>query len=123
MEIAKQNVRAAFVTKIDGRRDRVELDTDPQALLCERFFLRKWKTGVLPGPGEYEVQIRYRSRPVPCTVTAAGENFCEVRPRIPLRAVTPGQIGALYRGEELLGGGIITMGEEDDDRFPGGTGL
>ena len=99
----------AFVTAIDGRRDRVELETDPAALLRDRFMLKKGKSGVLPPPGEYEIQIRYRSRPVPCTVTTAEEDGLSVSVLRPLRAVTPGQIGALYRGEQLMGGGIITL--------------
>ena len=99
----------AFVTAIDGKRDRVELETDPTALLRDRFLLKKGKSGVLPPPGEYEIQIRYRSRPVPCTVAAAGEKCLAVTVPRPLRAVTPGQIGALYRGERLMGGGIITL--------------
>ena len=99
----------AFVTAVDGTRNRVELETDPAALLRDRFHLRKWKSGVLPLPGEYEIQIRYRSRPVPCTVAAAGKDRLAVRVPHPLRAVTPGQIGALYRGERLMGGGIITL--------------
>ena len=50
--------------------------------------------------------------PVPCEVVSCDETQCRIRTQQPLRAVTPGQIGALYRGEELCGGGIIRLEQQ-----------
>lgn len=102
----------AFVTSIDPVRNRVELETDQSALMCREFYLSRWKSAFLPPPGEYEIQIRYRSRPIQCVLEYEGDNWCRITPSTPLRAVTPGQIGALYRGEKLCGGGIINLTKE-----------
>jgi tRNA-uridine 2-sulfurtransferase len=61
------------------------------------------------GPGDRcEVQIRYRARAIPATVTAAGPDSLSLTSDLPLRAVTPGQSGVLYTAEgRVLGGGVI----------------
>jgi len=57
-------------------------------------------------PPEADVKIRYRKRAVPGRITPDGEeiriDFAE-----PQEAVTPGQAVVLYRGDEVLGGGVI----------------
>ena len=61
------------------------------------------------GPGDRcEVQVRYRSRPVPATVRSAGDSTLTLALEQPARAITPGQSGVLYGDEgQLLGGGVI----------------
>jgi tRNA-specific 2-thiouridylase len=60
------------------------------------------------GPGDRcEVQIRYRARPAAAEVRAAGPDTLELALLEPVRAVSPGQSGVLYRGDRVLGGGII----------------
>lgn len=57
-------------------------------------------------PAEAEVKIRYRKRAVPARITPCVQgiriDFAE-----PQEAVTPGQAAVLYRGDEVLGGGVI----------------
>ena len=53
-----------------------------------------------------EVQIRYRATPVPGEIELHGKEAV-VKFFQPARAVTPGQAAVFYRGEEVLGGGII----------------
>jgi len=61
-----------------------------------------------PTPGEeLLVQLRYRARPVRATVDETTEHAVRLRLQTPQRAVTPGQSGAVYRGEVLVGGGRI----------------
>jgi len=55
---------------------------------------------------ECEVQIRYRKPGVKCRV-ALREDYTEVVFRNPQKAVTPGQIGALYMNDVVLCGGVI----------------
>ncbi|MFO7605994.1 MAG: tRNA 2-thiouridine(34) synthase MnmA [Desulfurivibrionaceae bacterium] len=67
-----------------------------------------WLAGRSPGlPGEFEVRIRYRQQPVPARVVPGEAGGFDIFFAEPQRAVSPGQFAALYRGEELLGGGPI----------------
>ncbi|HKC47994.1 MAG TPA: tRNA 2-thiouridine(34) synthase MnmA [Gemmatimonadales bacterium] len=54
------------------------------------------------------VQCRYRARAVPGTVEECDGDRLALRLAEPVRAITPGQSGALYdEGGRLLGGGVI----------------
>ncbi len=61
------------------------------------------------GPGDTAwVQCRYRAQAVPGTVRALTPAALELRLAEPVRAITPGQSGALYDADgRLLGGGVI----------------
>lgn len=52
-------------------------------------------------------KIRYRHRPVPCTVIPQEGGQVEVRFNDPQAAVTPGQTVVFYHGDEVLGGAWI----------------
>ncbi len=54
-----------------------------------------------------EVQVRHRAAAARAEVTAAGGGRVALRLLEPVRAVAPGQSGVLYRGEQVLGGGVI----------------
>ena len=54
-----------------------------------------------------ELQIRYRSRPVPARITRSCNGRIQLELNEPARAITPGQSGVLYDGRKLLGGGIL----------------
>jgi tRNA-uridine 2-sulfurtransferase len=66
-----------------------------------------WIRGEPPG-GSFEAQamVRYNALPAPCRVDASEEAF-EVFFGERVWALTPGQHAVLYRGEEVLGGGVI----------------
>ena len=55
-----------------------------------------------------EVQIRYRSRAIPCVARSIGNGDWKVRFHEDFPSVTPGQAAVFYRGDQLLGGGWIT---------------
>ena len=59
-----------------------------------------------PEPIAVDARIRYRSEPVPATVSVVDES-AEVRFERPQRAVTPGQAVVFYDGERVVGGGTI----------------
>jgi tRNA-specific 2-thiouridylase len=58
-------------------------------------------------PAECEVEVRYRSEPVPATLTACADGELAVRFARPVAPVVPGQYAVFYRGERVLGGGVI----------------
>ncbi len=61
-----------------------------------------------PGPGErLDIQLRYRSKPLPANILSTSDGSVDVALEEPARAVAPGQSGVFYRGEQLLGGGVI----------------
>jgi tRNA-specific 2-thiouridylase len=64
--------------------------------------------GILSG-GEIpvEAKIRYRHPPLPATLRMLADARAQVRFRNPGPAVSPGQACVFYRGDEVLGGGII----------------
>ncbi len=64
-----------------------------------------------PGPGEgVSVQVRHRGREVAGEVEAVEATRLVLRLFEAHHAVTPGQSAAIYKGEELLGGGRILAG-------------
>jgi tRNA-specific 2-thiouridylase len=66
-----------------------------------------WLAEPLEAGERCEVQIRYRAGPVEAVVRSAGPATLELDLLEPARAVAPGQSGVLYRGDRVLGGGII----------------
>jgi len=54
-----------------------------------------------------EVRIRYRAEPLTAVVTWASDGCVGLTLGAPARAAAPGQSGVFYRGEQVLGGGVI----------------
>jgi tRNA-uridine 2-sulfurtransferase len=66
-----------------------------------------WLADVIP-PLQCEAQIRYRQAPQKCYLEMNNEGII-VQFDTPQRAITPGQVCALYDGDRVLGSGIITL--------------
>jgi tRNA-specific 2-thiouridylase len=79
-------------------------------LLGHRVILEElnWLSRPLAEGESCELQVRYRSRAVPATVLAGEPGRVELALASPVRAITPGQSGVLYRRDgQVLGGGVI----------------
>lgn len=101
--------RPLYVVEISPEDRRVIVGTEDE-LYAMRVELEDANWLVEPlAPGDAcDVQVRYRARAVPARVATAGTGTLTLELLTPARAVTPGQSGVLYRGEQLLGGGIIS---------------
>jgi len=66
-----------------------------------------WIAGHPPSVDEeLTVRVRHRHGGAPCKVEVRGEGFV-VHALEPVRSPAPGQAAVLYRGEEIVGGGVI----------------
>ncbi|MDI6857833.1 MAG: tRNA 2-thiouridine(34) synthase MnmA [Dehalococcoidia bacterium] len=99
-----------YVASIDARENVITIG-DEEDLLSEALIADavNWVSGRPPeGEAAVEAKIRYRTPAAPATVRMRGAR-AEVRFRERQRAVTPGQAVVFYQGEEVIGGGIISV--------------
>jgi len=90
---------------------RVVVTTDPDRLLARGLALGDCRWYELPVADEVvEVQVRYRGRRIRCRVEL-DEGRARVELEEPARALAPGQSAVFYRGDLVLGGGVI-LGRE-----------
>jgi tRNA-specific 2-thiouridylase len=97
-----------YVVEIDSASDRVVLGCK-QDLNCAGLIARdvNWIETPAEQTVEAEVQIRYRSRAVPCTVVRLPDGSWRASFHESLPGVAPGQAAVFYRGTQVLGGGWI----------------
>jgi tRNA-specific 2-thiouridylase len=55
------------------------------------------------------VKVRYATPATPATVEPIAEDQLRIHFHTPQRAISPGQSAVLYRGDQVLGGGIIQL--------------
>jgi tRNA-specific 2-thiouridylase len=103
-----------YVVDIEGESKRVVVGKK-EALRCQGLLAGKVNWIEPPGADEIaaEVQIRYRSPAIPCSLRPNEEGACAVRFTEDSPAVTPGQAAVFYRGNQLLGGGWIERAIRD----------
>lgn len=97
-----------YVVKLDIARNTLVVGYEDEAN-CQALTAGQVNWCALPPQTEpfgCEVQIRYKSRPIPCTVYPSESGF-EARFHEPQRAVTPGQWAVLYEDDYVLAAGII----------------
>jgi tRNA-specific 2-thiouridylase len=100
---------ALYVTEIDAEANRLTVGT---AADLGRDRLTATAVNFIAcapprAPLRVEARIRHGHRPAPATVVATGEGEAEVVFDEPQRAVTPGQSVVWYRGDLVVGGGVI----------------
>jgi tRNA-specific 2-thiouridylase len=101
--------QAVFVKEIVPAENRVVLG-DLSSLERTEMRLKDWNIvdpSQLLGRDDVVVKIRYRKQENRCTVTLQPDNTLLVHLHEPLTAIAPGQAAAFYRGNVVLGGGII----------------
>ena len=96
-----------YVAAIDAGSQRVTVGTREE-VARSGFSAREvtWTQGAPIEVTECEVQLRHRGQPLPARVVAEG-SAVRVELRAPAVGVAPGQSAVFYRGDEVLGGGVI----------------
>ncbi len=98
---------ARFVVEKDVEKNIIIVGEEDDARLFRSDCLliqMNWLTDYIPDI--CEAQIRYRQKPQKCRLKMKGDSLCIFFDE-PQRAVTPGQVCALYDGERVLGSAII----------------
>ena len=100
-----------YVLKLEPADARVVVGSREElggrSLVAEQV---NWIAGGAPdGPQRLTARIRHRHTDAPATVTADGSTSASVEFDDPQMAITPGQAVVFYRGEEVLGGGWISV--------------
>ncbi len=101
--------RAVFVKEILPAENKVILG-DLKSLEKTEMRLKEWNIvspEALLGKDDVIVKIRYRKQANRCTVTLQADGNLHVKLHEPLTAIASGQAAAFYRGDIVLGGGII----------------
>jgi len=103
-----------YVVKLDPVMNRVIVgDRDSSGSLDCSVTRLNWVSIAEPtAPIRCEVQVRYRSAPVPVSVVPLENDRVKLVFDEPQFGITPGQAAVFYDGEMLLGGGIIEKSVE-----------
>jgi tRNA-uridine 2-sulfurtransferase len=100
-----------YVSRIDPLSNTIQLgrreDLETRVIPIERV---SFISPVPPTNGfRASVRIRHRAEPIPATVSPVGERRWRVSTDIPVWAAAPGQAAVLYDGDEVIGGGRISV--------------
>lgn len=99
----------------------IAMGTDHPALFSEVFDAgpASWVRGKAPSmPGNYQFRVRHQQELPPGLVSSpdeGGHSF-RVKAERPVRAIAPGQVVALYDGDECLGSAPILRAGTYHDR-------
>src|SRR4030042_201634 len=99
-----------YVLNKNLKKNALIVTKNEKDLLKKELFVKNvnWISGKKPKlPLKVMAKIRYRHQSAPATMYKRPDTKYRVLFSSPQRAVTPGQSAVFYRGEELLGGGII----------------
>jgi tRNA-specific 2-thiouridylase len=98
-----------YVVKLDPVMNRVVVGNRESAGSDRASVSRiNWVSIAPPtAPITAEVQVRYRSSPVPAQILPLEGDRVQLRFADPQFGITPGQAAVFYQGELLLGGGIL----------------
>lgn len=98
-----------YVIRLEPISNRVVVGPD-QALWSDTVTVKQVNWMVpMPFTGTtVQVMIRYRQQPVNAQMTKSDEHSCVVTFDHPVRAVTPGQVAAIYQDGRVIAGGVIS---------------
>lgn len=74
---------------------------------CDVTDLNLFDRGLLASSNEVDVKVRYATPATPARVEPLGGETLRIHFHVPQRALSPGQSAVFYRGDQVIGGGII----------------
>ena len=92
-----------YVTRIETESGRVYLGEEA-SLFRKGFRFSKFHAVREFDKGHKELKVKIRYRSEPASIVFEGDFITFSQPQ---KAVTPGQIAVIYKGDEVLGGGFI----------------
>ena len=103
--------KALFVKQIIPQTNRIIISDNLRALEHTEMYLSDWQVtnpkALFGIQEDIIVKIRYRKQANRCTVTPTNDGRLHVLLHEPLASIAAGQAAAFYRGDTVLGGGII----------------
>ncbi|MCM8770253.1 MAG: tRNA 2-thiouridine(34) synthase MnmA [Candidatus Omnitrophica bacterium] len=97
-----------YVSAIDGKRNRLVVGEKKDVFKKE--FIAKdvhFILGTINKKIELKAKIRYNHKEAVCVIQRLKRNRLKVKFKKPQAAITPGQSVVFYKGEVVVGGGII----------------
>jgi len=104
-----------WVVDKDLKKNLLIVTKNEKDLLRDELFCKdvNWISGREPKlPMEVKAKIRYKTNFAKATIYSVKNKIYKAIFEKPQRAITPGQSVVFYKGEELLGGGIICDSNE-----------
>jgi tRNA-specific 2-thiouridylase len=97
-----------YVASKDKNKNQLIVSKNERDLLIKKFWAKEINLFISGARKKFscKVKIRYKSKQVLAEVVVRGKR-AEITLKNPQKAVTPGQSVVFYKGEKLLGGGII----------------
>ncbi len=104
-----------YVLRLEAETNRVVAGPE-QALWARSALLEEMNWMIEPSLQEFPVlaQIRYRQQAVAARIKPGRGGSARLTFEQPVRAITPGQIAAVYQANRLLGGGRIVREVSDE---------
>jgi len=94
------------VVKLDGASAQVTVAAPDQATLSQVRITQWNQVAPQPIPTKLSAALRYHATPQPCRWSLNGDEMI-LQFDTPCEVTAPGQVAALYDGNEVIGGGII----------------
>ena len=101
-----------YVCKKDAKKNILTVinEKNKNLLFSKQAVIKNinWINKPLRLPIEVMAKIRYQHKPAKALLTK-NNNGCIIKFQKSQMAITPGQSAVFYKGEELLGGGVISQ--------------
>lgn len=98
-----------YVVSMDKKKNALFVSRDEKKLLSKELTAEKinWISDGAPKlPIRVKAKIRYKHKEAPCVIKKIKNNYKIIFAK-PQRAITAGQSAVFYKGDEVLGGGVI----------------